>query len=227
MSIQRLVLLCPVEELGVKADNENLWKENESADLESLATDADGAEENLGDINYPWDEEDLELAVAEETTDQDNAEEDPTNLTYDEIDKILSNALNTTEQYDAEVALNFTKGILEPDDNNEASEEEVTTKKGSKEEVGIKALEESVAEDVFADDYAMDFADDSAEGLEAKLEEQPKAELSSPPLPDPRRSAEHATQGRGISQVTLCSKDSSPSIDSNSDSPQCNGEYLA
>ena len=77
-----------------------------------------------------------------------------------------------------------------------ASEEEVATKKASKEEVDIEASEESVAEDLLADDYAMDFPDDFAEGLEAELVDQPRAQLTSPPLPDPRRSAEQAIQGR-------------------------------
>ena len=151
VSIQRPVLLCPVEKFKVKADDENLGKKNESDDLENLAADVNSAEENLGDINYSWDDEDLELAVAEETTDQDDNEEDATNLTYAEIDEILSNVRNVTEQYDAEVALNFARGILEPNDNNEASEEEVDIKaseeevaanKASEEEVDIKASEE-------------------------------------------------------------------------------------
>ena len=142
-----------------------------------------------------------------------------------------------TEASSAEVNLNFAKEILEELDIKEASEEKVATKKASKEEldineaseeeVDIKASEETVAEDVLADDNALDFADNSAEGLEAELQEQSRAQLSSPPLPDPRRSAEQATQGRGIFQVTLCSKQTSPSTVSNSDSSPCNNEYLA
>ena len=79
------------------------------------------------------------------------------------------------------------------------------------------------AEDVFsdnfgkglADDIPKDFADDFAEGLDAELEGQPRAQLSSLPLPDPRRSAEQATQGRGTSQVTHSTNQSTTSASTN------------
>ena len=71
------------------------------------------------------------------------------------------------------------------------------------------------------------FADNSAEGLEAKLEEQPRAQLSSLPLPDPRRSAEQVTQGRGISQVTTSTNESTSSAPANADSFPCIDEFLA
>ena len=92
-----------------------------------------------------------------------------------------------------------------------------------------------VTEDVFTDVYAKDladvfakdFADDSTEGLEAELEEQPRAQLSFLPLPNPRRSAEQATQGRGISQVTLSTNKTNCSTSANADSSPCKDEYLA
>ena len=50
VKITRLVLLCP-------NDDAYLEEETKSADLESLATDTDEAEEGLGDMDYSWDEE--------------------------------------------------------------------------------------------------------------------------------------------------------------------------
>ena len=80
-----------------------------------------------------------------------------------------------------------------------------------------------IAEDV----YARDSTADSPEGLEAELEEQPRAQFSSLPLPDPRRSAEQATQGRGISQVTTPTNYSTSSAPANANSSPCIDEFLA
>ena len=110
--------------------DEDLGDRKEPADLKSLAMEANSAEENLGDeyepvefmsldarilqdVNRIWDEEASKLAVAEEATDQIVTEEDPTNLTHAEIEEILLNTKTATELYDAEVKLNFVKGILE------------------------------------------------------------------------------------------------------------------
>ena len=106
--------------------------------------DTDDAEKDLGDIDYSWYEEDSELAVDEQATEQDGADGDPTKLTYAKIDAILSNDRATPEQYNAEVALNLANRILEPTDDNEASEEEATTKKAAKELKDIEASEEVI-----------------------------------------------------------------------------------
>ena len=82
VGIQRLVLLCPVEELPVQAEEENLGDENK---LKSLATRA---------LHYTWDEEALELTAAEEaTTERFNTEEDPAYLSFAEVDMMLTTAL--------------------------------------------------------------------------------------------------------------------------------------
>ena len=103
--IQRLVLICPTEQ------DENPEEEIESEDLESLAADTDDDEEDLGDSDDSCDVENPELDVVE---DQDGAEAAP-------------------EQYDAEVAMKLANTVLEPADNEEASEEVAATKKAAKE----------------------------------------------------------------------------------------------
>ena len=80
------------------------------------------------------------------------------------------------------------------------------------------------AEDVFVDDFADDLANDSTEGLEAEQEGQPRALLSSPTLPNHKRSAEQALQGRGIPQVTSTSNHTDFSVSFNTVSPSCNDE---
>ena len=78
VGIQRLVLLCPVEELPVQAEEENLGDENK---LKSLATRA---------LHYTWDEEASELTAAEEaTTDRINTEEVPAYLSFAEVNMML------------------------------------------------------------------------------------------------------------------------------------------
>ena len=111
-------------------------------------------------------------------------------------------------------------------DIKEASEEEVDTKEASEEMVTEDVFIDVYAKDL-ADVFAKDFADDSTEGLEAELEEQPRAQLSFLPLPNPRRSAEQATQGRGISQVTLSTNQTTSSASTNADSSLCNDKFLA
>ena len=75
MGIQRLVLLCPFQELPPGAAEEDLEEENK---LKSLATRA---------LDYTWDEEASELIVAEEASvELVNTEEDPADLLVAEVD---------------------------------------------------------------------------------------------------------------------------------------------
>ena len=159
--------------------------------------------DHLQEAHLDWLLESFTEEASPTTSDGPDSEEAITEDDFADVYARESRATSDNKSLENEVEpANLKRLATETSRAIEALEEEAVTNKVVKRVINIEDDTEEVSgENVFADVYARGSAVGSAEGLEADLEEQPRARLSSLPLPDPRCSAEQATQGRGISQV--------------------------